>query len=736
MTETAPAKSTRVLYGAFAGVFTPTILTILGVIMFLRLPWVVGNAGLFGAFLIMGVAIGITLCTGLSLSSIATNTRLGAGGPYAIISRSLGLEVGGSVGAPLYFSQALAVSMYIFGFREGLYSIEWFSALGISELLVDMVIFAVVFAIGMIGPNLAFRIQYVVMAILVVSLVCILGNGAGWDLSNDIVWFGNFEGSPANGVNKTSFWVVFAVFFPAATGVMAGANMSGDLKDPRVSIPKGTLGAILLSAVVYVVLAVWVARAGSTEELLNNYNFFLDNALWGPAVVAGLLGATFSSALASLVGAPRILMAMCQDDLVPRGAFLARTTDSGQPRNAMILTGVIVLGALMLRDLNLVAPLISMFFLISYAVINVVVLVEKSLGLSSFRPTLQVPWFVPLLGTVGCVFAMFIVNPAFGLVSVGIVVALFVFVTKRGVRQTEDVRSGIFAAFAEWAAAKVIQLDIENAKAWKPSLLVPVSDPSELRGEFRLLSDICRPEGSVKLMGIATRDNVKELTREIGDLGHYMRRQELFTTWSVLDSTEFREGLIAGLQALESAFFRPNILFLNLPTDEGQQEEVREMCIEARRLRVGMILLAMHEKAGLGRAGVINLWFRYRTGPEPVPDKIGQSNMHLAILIAWRLVRSWSAELNIIAVAERSEEEPAADRFLQEVSDLGRLPKTARRVVLVGTMEDCLTRAPQSDLDVMGLDAEPDMAYVRATVRLTRSSCLFTGDSGKESALV
>ena len=83
-----------VRFGTFTGVFTPTLLTILGVIMYVRMGWVVGNAGLMGSFLILGLAMAITTCTGLSLSSIATNTRIGGGGPYAIMNKSLGLEVG------------------------------------------------------------------------------------------------------------------------------------------------------------------------------------------------------------------------------------------------------------------------------------------------------------------------------------------------------------------------------------------------------------------------------------------------------------------------------------------------------------------------------------------------------------------------------------------------------------------------------------------------------------------
>ena len=493
------------LFGTFAGVFTPTLLTILGVIMYLRLGWVVGNAGLLGGLLIIALANGITLCTGLSLSSIATNTRLGAGGPYAIISKSLGFEIGGSVGVPLYLSQGLAVAMYVFGFREG-----WVWVFpDHPAILVDLVIFGVVFVIAYLSASLAFKIQYVVMAVIGLSLVSIFAapdflRGVGGEVQ---LW-GSYPGAPEDGFRGTSFWLVFAVFFPAATGVMAGANMSGELKNPRKSIPLGTLSAIGVSLVIYVLLTVWTVRAATPEELVSNYTVMIDKALWGPIVLAGLLGATFSSALTSLVGAPRIMQALGKDGLVPGGGWLAKTTQ-GEPRRAMLVTGVIVLAALLLRDLNVIAPMITMFFLITYAVINVVMLAEASLGLMSFRPTFELPRLVPLLGALGCVFAMFIVNPTFGLLAVAVVVGIYFWITWRGIApRTGTVRSGIFAAFAEWAAGKVIALEMTASRAWKPSLLVPVLDPATLRGELRLLIDVCRPEGSVKLLGVATTETV------------------------------------------------------------------------------------------------------------------------------------------------------------------------------------------------------------------------------------
>lgn len=294
-------------FGTFTGVFTPTLLTILGVIMYLRLGWVVGNAGFPGGWLIILIACTITTCTGLAMSPATTNIRIGAGGAFSIISQSLGLEAGGSVGITHYLSQSLAVAMYIFGFREGW---MWIFPHH-NALAVDMITFLALFALAYV-----------------------------------------------------------AVFFPAVTGIVAGANMSGDLKDPRRSIPIGTMTAIAVSSFVYLVLAYWLARTATPQELVSNYTIMIDRAAWRPVVLAGLLGATFSSGLASLAGAPRILFAWGDHRILPQGAWFAQQSAKGEPRNATWIAGGIILLALLIRDLNAIAPLISLFFLIPYGMIE------------------------------------------------------------------------------------------------------------------------------------------------------------------------------------------------------------------------------------------------------------------------------------------------------------------------------------------------------------------------------
>ena len=248
-------------FGTFAGVFTPTTLTILGVIMYIRQPWVVGNAGVIGALVIVLLSVAITLTTALSLSSITTNVRIGSGGAFSLISQSLGLEIGGAIGIPFYFAQAIAVSMYIFGFREGLQILLPYA----NPLVLDLIIFAVVMSIPFISTSFAFKIQYVILGVIVLSLISIYGALFVNHLNYNIEWFGKYPGSVENNFSGSSFWTVFAVFFPAVTGVMAGANMSGDLTNPRKSIPLGTISSVIITTVIYISL-IFVAALLATPE--------------------------------------------------------------------------------------------------------------------------------------------------------------------------------------------------------------------------------------------------------------------------------------------------------------------------------------------------------------------------------------------------------------------------------------------------------------------------------------
>jgi hypothetical protein len=330
---------------------------------------------------------------------------------------------------------------------------------------------------------------------------------------------------------------------------------------------------------------------------------------------------------------------------------------------------------------------------------------------------------------------MFIVNPIFSLIAWGLVVAGYLWTMQRRLgRPGEDVRSGIFVAFAEWAASRVTALELGTARAWKPSFLVPVVHGAELRGEFKLLADLCHPAGAIKLLGIADEKRVTELTPRIERLGQELRKV-VFTTWSVVDSSGYVGGIVAGLQALRSAFFRPNVLFLNLPNEPQRHADVSELLEEAHRLEVGGMLLAMHPQAGLGRAAVINLWLQPPPPDTSVEDALTQTHGNLAILTAFRLASAWKSELNVLSAVDDPGRVENVTAYLEELKDLARLPGDTRVRVSAGSLDDAIELAPQSDMDIFGVAPTVSLEFVTRMVASTRSSCLFTVDSGHESAL-
>ena len=729
--EEAPISG-RKQFGTFGGVFTPTLLTILGVIMFLREGWIIGNAGLLGGLLIIGLGFAITTCTALAMSSITTNIRIGAGGAYAVIAQSLGLEVGGSVGIPRYLSQALAVTMYIFGFREGwLYLFPEHPA-----LLIDVGTFVVLYGIAYVSADFAIRVQYLIMGVIVLALASIGTAAATGSMQyglGEIQLWGTFPGAPENDFGGSSFWIVFAVFFPATTGIMAGANMSGDLEDPKRSIPVGTLAAIGVSFVIYVVLAIWLARSATPEELVSNYTVMMDKAYWPSAVLAGLLGATFSSALASLVGAGRILQAMGAHQVVPGSDWLSELSPTGEPRHAMMVTGALIFGSLLVRDLNAIAPLITMFFLVTYTMICAAVLIEQSLDLVSFRPRLRIPIWVSFLGLAGSLLALVIINPTISFVALIVTLGVYAVLARRQLDAPfEDVRSGMFVALAEWAAKKVTELPTMQERAWKPNLLVPVEQASDLRGAFLTLQDLTHPQGSVKIVGLPTPGTSDGLDRQIETLTHSFRDRGVFASATLIDAGGFADGLRAGMQALRGAFFRPNVVFLRMPDDAAREADYHDIIREAEREHVGVLLYAPHPRASLGQRQTINVWIKDRSPDWRISMQIG--NLDLALLTAYKLATNWQASTRVVTAVPDPEEREKARDFLAKLIDLGRFPNT-EPVVGEEPFADYVEHAPQADLNIFGLQPKPNFDTIRRLVDTTDSTCMFVRDSGRESAL-
>ncbi|MBW7884195.1 MAG: Na-K-Cl cotransporter, partial [Caldilineaceae bacterium] len=525
-------------------------------------------------------------------------------------------------------------------------------------------------------------------------------------------------------------------FFPAVTGVLAGVNLSGTLAKPRRSIPIGTLAAIGVSFAVYISLAYWSSIVATPEELVANFTIMIDRAAFGWAVQAGILAATFSAALNSLVGAPRVLQAMAAHGVVPFGARLAQETASGEPRPAMLVTGAIAVATLLFglsgNGLNQIAPLMTMFFLITYAVLNGVVLLEQLMALTSFRPLLRIPKVVPLIGLLGSVVAMFLIAPIFSLVALVTIVVLYEVLQLRQLKAPwSDVRSGLFGSIAEWAAKRTLSMPQGHDRAWKPSLLVPVDSASAVRRSYRFLMAITRPNGSIHILG-TYGDNDHERAKGLLAYERIFASEAIFARVALVKAQTFASTLQTAMEVYRSVFFRPNTLFLPV-TAHTDEEELQAILDQATSNHLGVILYVDNPLTALGREQVLNVWLREQSPAWEVGLQL--SNLDLALLLAYQLARNWHARLNLITVVSDSSEKVKGQAFLDSLIELGRMPRSTRAIVSTGALDDFLPHAPQADLNVFGLQQTVDVRFMQRMVEATGSTCVFVRDSGLESAL-
>ena len=698
-------------FNTFGGVFTPDVLTILGVIMYLRLGWVVGNAGFLGALVIILLSKAVTICTGLSMSSITTNIKIGAGGAYSIISKSLGLEAGGSIGIPLYIAQTLSAALYIIGFTEA-----WLRVFPAHEpFIVFTVAWLALLIISYISADLAIKVQYIIMTILGLSLLSFFMTKSAPVAEFELV--GRFE--------DASFWQVFAIFFPAVTGIMAGANMSGDLKDPKKSIPLGTMSAILVTMVIYISLAYVLAKIATPEELRSNQMIMVDKALWGPLVIAGIMGATLSSALGSMLGAPRVLQALAEQRTVPFHSFFAAKTKSNEPRNAIIFTGIAIEICLILGNLDYLASLITMFFLITYGMINLVVFIQQSMKIISFRPTFKIPRFVSFLGAVSCLFIMFLINPVFSVIAIAIIIVLYVWLARRGLQADwGDIRGGMFLALAERASRLAAKFP-RQLITWKPDLLLPIENPEIWSGPMLFIRNIVYPSGSIFAFTVRN-SRVREAENALKELMEPIENQGILTNFAVIEDDSFLHGAKLVIQTLKGVTFRPNILFLTLGDDKKKESVIKNLIQYAGKHELGIIILRQHSRVAFGMQKNVNLWLR---------DK--SPNWHLAVLVALQLQLNWGGKINLITVAEDKKDVKRLYSFLEALSDHARLPSMTDFHVLTGKFRASLNTAPKADINIFGLmQSSVPFAFMRELTADIKSSCIFVKDSGYESALV
>ncbi|MEE4177478.1 MAG: hypothetical protein V2I46_08210 [Bacteroides sp.] len=676
-------------FGAFGGVFTPSILTILGVIMYLRLPWIIGQAGLWATLGIILVAHIISLSTGLSVASVATDKQVETGGSYYIISRSLGLSIGGTLGLALFVGLSFSVSLYLIGFAETFLSYFGFEVSLFTIRIAGSIILFLVALVTFISTSLAIKTQYLIMTAMVLSLVS--------------VFFGRHDFVPAEplfqGMRGALPWIaLFAIYFPAVTGFEAGVSMSGDLKNARKDIPLGTISAILVGLVVYIGLAFFFSHTVERDLLVNDPNV-LFNISWIPQlVIAGILGATLSSALGSILGAPRILQAVAIDRIIPR--FLGKGYGpSNEPRNALMITYVIAQAGILIGELNVIARVVTIFFIITYGFLNITYAVE-SWASSDFRPSFKIPRFVSIIGALACIVVMIQLDIIALLVASVVLMALFLFLKRKELTlQTGDTWNSVWTSVVKTGLEKLTASSRES-RNWRPNVILFSG------GELSRPHLIEMGKSLVGKLGIFTNFELVEdpnsdaIFRE-HDKNTFnapvLRKEGVFTRRH--HCRDFYEGIDLISRVYGFSGFEPNTIFMGWGRKTRDPQKFAQLLENFKKQDYNTVFLNYNSDAGFGNYKQIDFWW---TG--------SGRNLSLALTLLRFITSSkeWmNASLRILVINQDSSKTESLYHLVQQLLDQSRLQASVKvinnGVEQLPENEIILSESTATDLTILEL---------------------------------
>ncbi|MEM6297240.1 MAG: hypothetical protein AAF740_00970, partial [Bacteroidota bacterium] len=607
-----------VKYNWFGGVFTPSVLTILGVVMYLKLGQVVGEAGILMALLVIVISHVISVTTGLSVSSIATDKKVKAGGLYYILSRSLGLPIGGAIGITLVIGTALSISLYLFALSGSVVEALEPTAVGayleqFGDYKVQFtasIILATLTTIALISTSLVIKTQYYIMAGIFLSLISIVVGVLVTD-----------HGVAATQVNwlrppkySMSFSELFGIFFPAVTGFTAGVAMSGDLRDPKRAIPSGTIRAIIVGFVVYTGLAIFFGIYLNYEQLQKDENILSKVAYFAnygaPLLLTGFWGAALSSALGGILGGPRIMQAIAMDNikLVPK-VFAKGVGASNEPRNALFFTVVVAELGFWIGDLNQILEVVSMFYLTAYGFINLTCLLEGWTG-SEFRPLFKIPNWVSLLGTIATFVVMAQLNAPAMLAAFVVIGAIFIYLKRTQVSLGfGDIWQGVWSEVVRLALYRMNKQNSEDRRNWRPNIILFSGKSSQrphlvdfgkwVTGRLGVLSNFDLIEN--KDSDILFTKAQQVVTQDDGSLGVFTRRYQCSDIYLGIESIAETYGF-SGIE--------PNTVLMGWARRSAQRNAFVKAVEKLHRLDYNLLLMDYDERVGFGQESSIDIWWR------------------------------------------------------------------------------------------------------------------------------
>uniref|UniRef100_A0A8C3MBY6 Solute carrier family 12 member 3 n=1 Tax=Geospiza parvula TaxID=87175 RepID=A0A8C3MBY6_GEOPR len=642
-----PCEPEPVRFGWVKGVMIRCMLNIWGVILYLRLPWITAQAGIALTWLIILMSVTVTTITGLSISAISTNGKVKSGGTYFLISRSLGPELGGSIGLIFAFANAVAVAMHTVGFAETVRDLlQEHNSLIVDPTndirIIGVVTVTVLLGISLAGMEWEAKAQILFFLVILVSFINYLvgtvipataeKQAKGFFSYRADIFAQNFV--PNWRGPEGSFFGLFSIFFPSATGILAGANISGDLKDPAVAIPKGTLMAIFWTTMSYLVLSATIGAcvvrdaSGSLNDSVAvgspgceglacsfGWNFTacaqqqscrygLSNYYQSMSMVSGF-------ALACLVSAPKVFQCLCKDQLYPLIGFFGKGYGrNSEPIRGYMLTYVIAVGFILIAELNAIAPIISNFFLCSYALINFSCFHASITNSPGWRPSFRYysKW-AALFGAAVSVVIMFLLTWWAALIAFGIVIFLlgYVLYKKPDVNWGSSMQASSYNMALNYSVG-LSEVD-EHIKNYRPQCLV-LTGPPNFRPALVDFVGTFTKNLSLMLCGnvlIGPRKQTMPESRLMAD-GHtkWLMKRKIKAFYTDVVAEDLRSGVQMLIQAAGLGKMRPNTLVLgykrNWRTASPQSlEDYVGILHDAFDFKYGVCLMRMKEGLNVSR---------------------------------------------------------------------------------------------------------------------------------------
>ena len=709
-------------------VFLTAISTILGAILFLRFGYSIAHIGLSQTLLIILLGHLVTVPAALAVSEIATNQKVEGGGAYFMISRSFGLNIGGAIGITLFLSQAISVAFYIIAFTVSSRSIITWVDLNygilIEPLWVNLLMMGLLTLLMLTkGANVGVKALYFVVAALCTALLFFfLGTGPGNPVLDPTATIPEYIIVPETGevIKRFSFFEVFTFIFPAFTGIAAGLGLSGDLKDPRKSIPKGTIYATIVGIVVYVSVAIKLWYSAPLESLAKDELFMEQISIWPPMIAIGLAAAAISSALGSVMIAPRTLQALAVDGVFPGKISTWLSVGKGQrqePVRASIATCIIGFAFVAIGDINAVAEIISMFFMVTYGAICLVSFLEHMAADPSYRPTFRSHWSISLVGAVLCFVLMFGMNAPYAIVSILVMILIHAWVSRSGGGH----QGGMVRLFRGiiFQITRSLQLalqmndedDLESTTGWRPFVLSinPVS--FKRREGFDMTRWIAHKYGFGTYMhyinGYLNAETSHEAQIAHKELVDLSRGGNSRVNLDTIISPSYTSAIAQCVQ-LPGLSGKGNNLFL-MEYEPGHLENRDQLMSNLNILKAVDLDLLLLRSSGrsFGNKNNIHLWI--------TPDDT--SNASLMILLSYILQGhpDWSnSSISVFFICDGSDDQHARQLHAQIVE--GRIPISEQNIEIIEVnnqnekVEKIINRSGGADLVVLGFDFDSSKA--------------------------